>query len=144
MAERDDNTSGAFGLASPGGEPEDEARIGLRRDRLLAALHVLGLLAQGLAQVPIYVKPLDASVAGPALALATELRAAGLRVELDLAGGRIGKQFERAGKRGSKIALVVGSDELAAGVVQVKDLASGEQAKVARAELIDDLRRRLA
>ncbi len=38
MAERDDNTSGAFGLASPGGEPEDEARIGLRRDRLLAAL----------------------------------------------------------------------------------------------------------
>ncbi|WP_010163483.1 AI-2E family transporter [Sphingomonas sp. PAMC 26617] len=38
MAERDDNTSGAFGLASPDGEPEDEARIGLRRDRLLAAL----------------------------------------------------------------------------------------------------------
>ncbi len=118
--------------------------ISIGLDRLLAALQELGLLAQGLAQVPIYVMPLDASVAGPALALATELRAAGLRVELDLAGGRIGKQFERAGKRGSKIALVVGSDELAAGVVQVKDLASGEQAKVARAELIDDLRRRLA
>jgi predicted PurR-regulated permease PerM len=38
MAERDDIPAGAFGLASAGGEPEDEARIALRRDRLLAAL----------------------------------------------------------------------------------------------------------
>ncbi|WP_242186434.1 AI-2E family transporter [Sphingomonas sp. CARO-RG-8B-R24-01] len=44
MAERDDIPSGAFGpagafgLAPSGGEPEDEARIALRRDRLLAAL----------------------------------------------------------------------------------------------------------
>jgi predicted PurR-regulated permease PerM len=38
MAERDDIPAGAFGLASSGGEPEDEARIALRRDRLLAAL----------------------------------------------------------------------------------------------------------
>jgi predicted PurR-regulated permease PerM len=38
MAERDEIPTGAFGLAPSGGEPEDEARIALRRDRLLAAL----------------------------------------------------------------------------------------------------------
>ena len=38
MAERDDIPTGAFGLAPSGGEPDDEARIALRRDRLLAAL----------------------------------------------------------------------------------------------------------
>lgn len=38
MAEQDDSRTGAFGLAPAGGEPEDDARIALRRDRLLAAL----------------------------------------------------------------------------------------------------------
>ena len=38
MADQHDIPSGAFGLSPPGGETEDEARIALRRDRLLASL----------------------------------------------------------------------------------------------------------
>ena len=42
MADRDITSSGAFGLSNPsGGEPDDDTRIALRRDRLLAALTLI-------------------------------------------------------------------------------------------------------
>jgi histidyl-tRNA synthetase len=87
---------------------------------------------------------MDPSVARDALALATEVRAAGLRAELDLAGGRIGKQLERAAKRGATLVLVIGSDEVASASVVIKDLRDGSQGPVARADLLSALRDKLA
>lgn len=115
--------------------------ISVGLDRLLAALQELGLVAADLASVPIYVTVMSPDVAGAALALAQEVRAAGLRCEVDLAGGKLGKQFERAAKRGAKLVLVLGPDELAAGTVVVKDLRNGTQQAVGRAEMVAELRR---
>jgi histidyl-tRNA synthetase len=60
--------------------------------------------------------------------------AAGLRVELGDGSWRLKKSFETADKIAKKIVLV-GEDEVASGMFTVKDFASGEQRKVARAEL---------
>ena len=57
-------------------------------------------------------------------------------LDLDLAGGKLGKQLERAAKRGARVALVAGPDELAAGTVTVKDLRAGQQQQVAQADLV--------
>lgn len=118
--------------------------ISIGLDRLLAALQELGLLAGGLAQVPIYVAAMDTAVGGEALALASEVRAAGLRAEVDLAGGRMGKQMERAAKRGATVVLVLGSDEVASGTVVVKDLRDGSQGPLPRASVVAALRAKLA
>lgn len=132
---------GLIGLFGKEQIPAVGISIGL--DRLLAALLELELVEVGLAKVPVYVAPMDPAVAGAALGLATELRAAGLRVEVDLGGGKLGKQIERAVKRGARLVLILGSDEVASGSVVVKDLGSGQQAPVARVGLIADLQRRL-
>ena len=49
-----------------------------------------------------------------ALALARDLRASGLRVELDDSGSAFGKQFKRADRSGARWALVLGDEEAGA------------------------------
>jgi histidyl-tRNA synthetase len=58
------------------------------------------------------------------LALAERLRDAlpWLRLETDVAGGSFKAQFKRADRSGARIALVLGEDELARGVVALKPL----------------------
>jgi histidyl-tRNA synthetase len=74
--------------------------------------------------------------AAASLALARELRAAGVKVEQALdADERLGKQLKYADRRGIPFALVVGPDELGSGVVVVKDLRSGEQRSVRREDV---------
>ena len=57
-----------------------------------------------------------------ALALARDLRAAGLRVELDASGSAFGKQFRRADRSGASWVLVLGDDEAERGEVRLKSL----------------------
>ena len=57
-----------------------------------------------------------------ALALARDLRAAGLRVELDASGSAFGKQFKRADRSGAAWALVLGDEEAYRGEVRLKPL----------------------
>ncbi len=54
--------------------------------------------------------------------ISRDLRAAGLRVENDLRGTSLKSQLRRADKVGAHVALIVGDDELARGVVQWKRL----------------------
>jgi histidyl-tRNA synthetase len=69
-----------------------------------------------------------------ALALAGELRRAGLRVEVYPEADKLGKQFKYAADRHVPFVAVQGGDETAGGVVAIKDLRSAEQATVPRVE----------
>ena len=86
----------------------------------------------------------DDAGAGRALDLAAEIRAAGIAAEIDLAGGRLGRQFRTANERGCRFVCVEGPDERDAGTVTVKDLAAGEQATVPRDGVAAHLRRLLS
>ena len=67
------------------------------------------------------------------LALARELRAAGLRVDVYPDADKLGKQFNKnASERNVPFVVVLGADEIASGQVSVKDLRSGAQEKVPR------------
>ncbi|HYP01571.1 MAG TPA: histidine--tRNA ligase [Pyrinomonadaceae bacterium] len=73
----------------------------------------------------------DESGATDALALARELRAGGLRVDVYPDGGdKVGKQFKYASARGVPFVVVAGPDERARGEVSLKDMRSGEQTTV--------------
>jgi histidyl-tRNA synthetase len=91
------------------------------------------------APAPIAVIPIGEAVEGPALDLLQALRHAGLRAEMAYRGN-LRRRLERANKIGARAAVLLGEDDLAAGVAQVKDLASGEQHAVPLAELPDRLR----
>ena len=62
------------------------------------------------------------------------LRAAGIRAESAYRGSAK-QQMERANRIGAETAVIIGEDELARGIVQVKHLASGAQSEVALSQL---------
>lgn len=77
------------------------------------------------------------------IALAAELRRAGLNVSVYPEPAKLPKQFKYADKMKMKAAVTIGPDEAAQNQVAVKDLTSGEQVVVARADVVDAVRRLL-
>jgi histidyl-tRNA synthetase len=71
---------------------------------------------------------------GDALALANELRRAGLRVDIYPDADKLGKQFKYASSRNVPWVAIVGDDERANGKVSIKDLRTGDQQTIDRGE----------
>jgi histidyl-tRNA synthetase len=69
-----------------------------------------------------------------ALALASELRRADLRVDIYPEADKPGKQFKYAASRNVPFVAIVGDDERAQGTVSIKDLRTGDQQTIARGE----------
>lgn len=114
--------------------------ISIGLTRLYWQLREAGLVSTARSTVDVLVTQMDAAQLPAYLAVANELRAAGIATEVVLEGGKLGKQFKYADRAGIRFVLVLGEDELAKGVVTVKDLRREDQFEVARAELVKTLR----
>ena len=68
------------------------------------------------------------------------LRAAGFRVEYPLKEVGFGKQFKAAAESGAKLALIYGGDELAKGVVKIRDLTQRTEIDVPREQVAGNVR----
>lgn len=90
--------------------------------RLAAALQAQEA-AQG--DGPVVVLVMDQARVADALAMAAELRAGGVRAEAYLGGAGMKAQLKYADKRAAPVAVIQGGDELAKGVVTLKDLKLG-------------------
>ena len=88
---------------------------------------------------PIAVIPVGDDAQAQALSIAYQLRKAGFRVE-QAYGGNLKKRMIKANKVNACKAVILGSDELAAGNVTIKDLDSGEQQIVPLTGLIEGLK----
>jgi histidyl-tRNA synthetase len=80
---------------------------------------------------------------GDALEFALELRRAGLRVDVYPEPEKLGKQFRYAASRHAPMVAILGDDERSLGQVALKDLRTGEQRPVPRAEAAEFVKRRL-
>jgi len=93
--------------------------------RFAAALAALERgVAEG-AEPLVIVLNLEKDRAADYLALAAELRGAGVRAEAFLGGGNMGKQLKYADRRGADIAVIIGEDERQNGMATIKDLKLG-------------------
>ena len=98
------------------------------------------LLAEApMADRPVAIVPIGAEAEAAASALAQDLRRAGIAVDLAFKG-KPGQRMKRADRLGARWAVSLGDDELARGVVGLRDLDTGASDEVAR----DDLLARLA
>jgi histidyl-tRNA synthetase len=88
---------------------------------------------------PVAVVPVGEAAVAPALAVLQQLRHAGIRAEMAYRGN-LKRRLERANRIGARAAVILGEAEVARGVAQVKDLASGAQQEMAVAELPTRLR----
>ena len=110
------------GLYTKQSLPGVGASLGI--DRLLAGLEELGRLELAETPAEVFLVYFDEAHLGDYLRIAAALRAAGMAVELYPEPKRVGQQLKLADKRGHRLAVVIGSDEFAAGTAQVKDLAT--------------------
>jgi histidyl-tRNA synthetase len=86
-----------------------------------------------------YIAPLGAAQNPAALALAHDLRAAGLTLEVGDGSFKLRKHFDTADTLARHIVLL-GEDELATNTVTLKTFASGVQTKLDRSALLEALR----
>jgi histidyl-tRNA synthetase len=116
-----------------GGEATPAIGFAMGVERVVALIEQAGT-APAAQTADVYMVVQGESSIGVAMRVADELRRAstGRRVELNLGGGNFKAQFRRADRSGAPLALVLGEDELARGVVQLKPLreGAGEPAEV--------------
>jgi histidyl-tRNA synthetase len=78
---------------------------------------------------PVVIAPLGAAAEAKALGVARGLRKQGIAVEQEYRGN-MKRRMQRANKLNARAAIILGDDELAKGVAQLKDLDSGNQREV--------------
>ena len=83
---------------------------------------------------PVAIAPLGPAAEIKALGIARELRKHGIAVEQEYRGN-MKRRMQRANKLNARAAIIIGDDELARGVAQLKDLDSGEQREIALDQL---------
>ena len=100
-------------------------------------------LAPGKPKVEVCVGMFDATLSRDAARIAAELVATGIQTDLAFSGGKPGKFFSYADRRGARFTVFLAPNELRDGAAAVKEMASGVQATVPLVELAGWLRTRL-
>ncbi len=102
-----------------------------------AGIERLALLFEGEvpAKRPVALVPMGPEGEIVALALAHELRRAGIYTELTFTGN-ISKRMKKAAAMKARWAVIVGGDELKNGLVSLKDLDTGNQSQIPRDQLV--------
>ena len=114
--------------------------ISIGATRLYWQLREAGLMPTATSSVQALVTQMDETRLPVYLALAGELRAAGINTEVVMEPSKLGKQFKYADRAGIRFVLVLGDDELAKGTVSVKDLRREDQFEVPRGDIARTLR----
>ena len=115
--------------------------ISIGLTRLFWQLREAGLI-EGIAEssVQAMVALMDEAQLPEAQDIARHLRAGGINTEVQVEPRKVGKQFQYASRAGIRFVVLAGEDELARGVVAVKDLLREQQFEVSRDELAGALR----
>jgi histidyl-tRNA synthetase len=128
-------------LGGPDGVPGVGFALGV--DRTLLVCDDEGVFPAPERGVDVFV--VDTTGGLEACVLTDELRRAGISAERAFDNRSMKSQMKVADRSGAAIALIVGSDELAAAEVTVRDLRGDSgQARVPRSDLLDHVHKRLA
>ena len=115
--------------------------ISIGLTRLFWQLREAGLIA-GVdeSSVQAMVALMEEDQLADSLDIARRLRAGGINTEVQMEAKKLGKQFQYASRAGIRFVVLAGEDELARGVVTVKDLVREQQFEVSREQLASTLR----
>jgi histidyl-tRNA synthetase len=118
-----------------GGPAAPGIGFAIGEDRLVMSLQESASAESVLKKPDVYIAPLGTGMNPEAARLARELRRHDVVVDLGDETFRLKKSFEAATKAGAKYILIVGENEVKADAFALKNLASGEQVSVPRADL---------
>ncbi len=116
--------------------------FGIGTERCLLVLEQLGIDLPTVDERPVaFVIVLGKAARHPAVRLLYELRGAAIAADMDYAGRSMKAQMRQADRAGAHFAVILGDDEVAAGVASLKDLRhGGEQRIVPLAQVVAAVR----
>jgi histidyl-tRNA synthetase len=123
-----------------GGPAAPGIGFAIGEDRLVMSLQESAPAESVLKKPDVYIAPLGAGMNPEAARLARELRRHDVIVDLGDETFRLKKSFETATKAGAKYILIVGENEVKVDAFALKNLATGEQISVPRANLPQKIR----
>ncbi len=113
-------------------------------ERLFLALDARNVTLPSAAAPDVFLVALGDDAARWVFGEAHRLRQEGLNVGLDLKGRSMKAQMREADRQKAAFTLIVGQNELEAGVVQLKNMGSGDQIELPPMEVVDYVRERRA
>jgi histidyl-tRNA synthetase len=120
-------------IESMGGQPTPGIGWGSGIERLAMLLDVAPE-----ADRPVVIVPVGDAAAREGLLLLQELRRAGVTADMG-ARGNVGKRMKQANKANANYVILLGDDEMASGVVTLRDLDGGDQSEIARGAIVGHL-----
>ena len=127
-----------------GGPDQPGIGLGLGLERAQLVLEAQGVDVPTAEPLDVYLIGLGEQAERETARLLFELRAAGLQADRDYQGRKIKAQMKSADRMQARFAAILGEDELAQGVITLKNLASSEQETVELGTLAEKLKAALA
>ncbi len=112
-------------------------------DRTVLALEAEGVELELPPSTSVFAVPLGEEARRLLFAKVTELRKVGIAADFSYGGKGLKASMKAANRSGARFALVLGERDVAEGVVQLKDMESGEQVAIGVNEIVAELESRL-
>ena len=123
-------------IADLGGPGTPAVGIAFGFDRMVETALALDLVPARARCADVLVAVFDDTTCEASLQAAATLRAKGVSCEVYPGRGKLGKQLQLADRKGIRLALVIGPDELARKEATLRDMKTGDQRSVALADIV--------
>jgi histidyl-tRNA synthetase len=118
-----------------GGQSLSGIGFGLGVDRALLAAKAEGVISEDQFTSDLFIIPLGDEQKSVALSLAAQLRGVGIRTEIAFGDRALKGAMKAADKSGSRYVVIIGGDEVASGIVELKRMSDGTVTSVKISEL---------
>ncbi|MGN0803680.1 MAG: histidine--tRNA ligase [Candidatus Faecivicinus sp.] len=122
-----------------GGPATPGIGFGMGIERMIMVQDLRGIAPEAPALYDAFVVTMGDEARMEGVRLVSELRAAGLKADLDHAARSMKAQFKYANKVGASKVIVIAGDELEKGVVKVRDMSNSSETEVARSEAVQTI-----
>ena len=122
-----------------GGPATPGIGFGMGIERMIMVQDLRGIAPEAPALYDAFVVTMGDEARMEGVRLVSELRAAGLKADLDHAARSMKAQFKYANKVGASKVIVIAGDELEKGVVKIRDMSNSSEAEVARSEAVQTI-----
>ena len=119
-----------------GGPATPGIGFGMGVERMIMVQDLRGIAPEAPALYDAFVVTMGDDARMEGIRLVSELRAAGLRADVDHAARSMKAQFKYANKVGVRKVIVIAGDELAKGVVKLRDMAESTETEIARDSVV--------
>lgn len=123
-------------IAECGGQPTPGIGFAIGIERVLLALEKQDLLPTTNNEIDVFVAPLGLASQAMAFQILTELRHAGIAADMDYMNRSLKAQMKYANKYPAKYVALIGENELAEQKVMLKNMETGSQELINKADLI--------